>query len=448
MSDLYVTCVSGSADPWISRSGSVDPGSALQEPQAHQDPLGYRNKEIPLSRHLPSLLKHRRSAFRSAVTLSFLLVAPFATASQAPFVHPGVLVDEQQLSIVREGIASGTAPWTEALKAVQESPDLASLDYRPRPREEVECGPFSIPNRGCWEETRDSRAAYTHALLWAYTGNERHRDKAIEIMDAWASTLRRGHTNSNAPLQASWAASLWPRAAEIIRHTSTAWPAPRVDAFAEMLQQQYLPDIKRMGPCHTFNWWASGIEARANIAVFLDDRAAFDEAIELWRERVRTSIKLDADGPVPLSPASCPREGAALVKAWFGQDPVPHGHAQETCRDLEHTAYGIAALVNVAETARIQGFDLYGEEAVRLQATMEYHAGLRNRASVPQHVCKGTLRGDLNGTLEIAFNHYAGRTGASLPETASWIAERRPARGYFHYTWETLTHGSPLVGEP
>ena len=50
---------------------------------------------------------------------------------------------------------------------------------------------------------------------------------------------------------------------------------------------------------------------------------------------------------------------------------------------------------------------------------MEYHAGLRNRASVPQHVCKGTLRGDLNGTLEIAFNHYAGRTGASLPETAS-----------------------------
>jgi len=396
-----------------------------------------------VSRHPASPYRPRQRV----LVLSYLCLLVLPWASHAEFIHPGVLVDEQQLSVVREGIASGKAPWSQALKAAQSS-ELASLDYRPEPAEEVECGPFSKPDRGCTAETRDARAAYTHALLWAYLGDERHRDKAIEIMDAWASTLKRGHTNSNAPLQASWNAEVWPRAAEIIRHTSTAWPMRRVDAFADMLRQQYLPDIKRMGPCHTFNWWASGIEARANIAIFLNDRAAFDEAISLWRERVRTSIKVDEDGPVPISPANCPREGAELVKSWFGQHPVPHGHAQETCRDLEHTAYGLAALVNLAETARIQGVDIYGDEAARLTAAMEYHARLRNGGPVPSHICNGKLQGDLTGTLEVAFNHYAGRRSMQLPETATWIGTRRPAKGYFHYTWETLTHGSPLIGDP
>ena len=42
---------------------------------------------------------------------------------------------------------------------------------------------------GDFEHLDDARAAYTHALLWYYTGNQAHANKAIEIMNAWSATL-------------------------------------------------------------------------------------------------------------------------------------------------------------------------------------------------------------------------------------------------------------------
>ena len=62
----------------------------------------------------------------------------------------------------------------------------------------------------------DAISAYTHALLWAANRDSRHAEKAIEVMDAWSGILKK-HNNSNAPLQAGWAASVWARAAEIVR---------------------------------------------------------------------------------------------------------------------------------------------------------------------------------------------------------------------------------------
>jgi Alginate lyase len=394
----------------------------------------------------------RLSMLVCAMALSVQAVKPFAMPIDSvpagtesvsdEFTHPGVLLDNEQLATVRQALAAGREPWTGALAKLQASV-LASLDYRPEPWSTVECGPFSKPDHGCTVETNDAQAAYTHALLWAYLGDVRHARKAVEIMNAWAGTLKGGHTESNAPLQASWAGELWPRAAEIIRYTSTEWSAADVDAFALMLRTQYLPDIQRMGVCHTANWQASGIEATANIAIFLDDRASFDDAIERWRERVRTSIYLASDGPTPATPATpaaCPREGQALIDAWFGQADLRNGHGQETCRDLEHTAYGLAALTNVAETARVQGIDLYGEESTRLTSAMEFHAQWRNGRPTPLWLCKGSLKGDLTGTFEVGYNHYVNRQGMSLPETSRWLLSRRPTQGYFHYLWETLTH--------
>ncbi|WP_448098709.1 alginate lyase family protein [Luteibacter yeojuensis] len=367
-----------------------------------------------------------------------LCAFPWIVRASVPLRHPGVLVDIGQLSLVKARLAARDPVTTEAFEAMRRS-SLARIDHVPKPHERVECGPYSQPDIGCTDEIVDAQVAYTQALLWALTGNRAHADKAIAIMDAWSGTLRRGHVGSNAPLQASWTAQLWPRAAEIIKHTSAAWHPDRVRQFDRMLVGQYLPDIDRMGRCHTFNWQASAIEARANIAIFLDDRSAFDEAIRQWRERAATSIYLAADGAEPRVPTSCPVAGEALVASWFGQRHPTDGHAQETCRDLEHTAYGIAALLNVAETASLQGMDLYAEEHDRLVAALEYHAALGD-GPVPPTTCGGKVDGRLDGTLEIGFNHYAGRLGEHLPHTARWLSTRRPSRGYFHYLWETLTH--------
>jgi hypothetical protein len=43
-----------------------------------------------------------------------------------------------------------------------------------------------------------------------------------------------------------------------------------------------------------------------------------------------------------------------------------NGVSQETCRDFGHLSYGLASTFNVAETALIQGVDLYTPNADRL----------------------------------------------------------------------------------
>ncbi|HEX7815288.1 alginate lyase family protein [Dyella sp.] len=368
-----------------------------------------------------------------------------ASAREGAFTHPGIFLDNTQIDAVRRNIAASHDVTTAALSKLAQS-DLARLDYLPTPRHTVECGPFSKPDLGCTDETRDAQAAYTHALLWAYLGDERHAAKAIEIMNAWSSTLTGGHTLTNAGLQSSWAAELWPRSAELVRHTTSLWAPGDIERFERMLREQYLPDTRKMSACHVMNWQASAIEARMNIAVFLDDAALFDEAVEDWEGRLKSTIYLARDGALPQSHPACPKQGDALIADWFGQKVFFDGHGQETCRDLEHTAYGLAAFINAAETARIQGVDLYSRGADRLKAAMEYHARLKNDPVVPNSICAGKLVGDLTGTLEVGFNHYANRLGESLPQTASWLLPRRPTTGHFHYLWETLTHADTGTG--
>jgi hypothetical protein len=369
-----------------------------------------------------------------------------ASSGGQQFVHPGVFLDNAQIDSGKNNLAQSKDTTMRAWQALQRS-GLASLDYKPTPREQVECGPFSKPDKGCTDETNDAKAAYTHALLWVYGGDSRHALKAVEIMNAWSSTLKGGHTNSNAGLQTAWSAELWPRAAEIVRYTSDVWAPADIARFETMLREQYLPDLDKISSCHVMNWQASGIEARANIAVFLNDRPAFDDALDRWRGRIRSTIYLSEDGAVPLAHPSCPKQGEALIKDWFDQRVFVDGHSQETCRDLEHTAYGLAALTNVAETARIQGVDLYSEGGARLKAAMEYHAKLKNDAVVPHWVCGGRLVGDLTGTMEVGYNHYSGRKGESLPQTEVWLKPKRPTTGFFHYLWETMTHAETATRE-
>lgn len=237
---------------------------------------------------------------------TLLLASTAAIAASPPFVHPGILIDAAQVDRIRTRLRDHDSVTVAAFDAARRS-SLARLDRTPKPHARVECGPYSKPDIGCSDEIVDAQSAYTHALLWTLTGERAHAVKAIEIMEAWSGTLRHGHAGSNGPLQASWAGQPWPRAAEIIRHTSDAWPDAAATRFAIMLSEQYLPDIDRMGACHTFNWQTSAIEARLNIAVFRDDRAAFDRAVAQWRERATTSIYLATDGEEPLSPTACPK---------------------------------------------------------------------------------------------------------------------------------------------
>jgi hypothetical protein len=93
-------------------------------------------------------------------------------------------------------------------------------------------------------------------------------------------------------------------------------------------------------------------------------RAKIETGEQPWAERLPVAIM--------AQPKTTPGSGldtrAKIVKYWQGQGTFVYGLTQETCRDFTHTGYGLAAIANFTETARIQGQSLYPEIADRLQA--------------------------------------------------------------------------------
>ncbi len=358
--------------------------------------------------------------------------------------HPGVLVNAGQIALLKEKIAQSAQPWKKAYDIISTG-TLTSPSYTPKPWNIVECGPYNKPSLGCDDEVRDAIAAYTNALTWVLGGNQANATKAIEIMNAWSATLT-DHTNHNAPLQSAWAASMWARAAEIIRYSpnSGGWSATEVNRFRNWLKTVYLPKLRNL-QAYNGNWDLSMIEATMGIAVFLDDKALFDTAVARWRQRTPAYIYLKVDGPLPKLPPGENLTQAQLISFWYGQNEFTDGHAQETCRDFGHTQMGLGAMINAAETARIQGVNLYSEQKTRIVAALEFHAKYLNGAPIPSSLCGGKLTLTRVPMWEIGYNHYANRDFLSLPQTNALILATtpkvfRPSGSYLHMAWETLTH--------
>ena len=353
--------------------------------------------------------------------------------SSAGFYHPGVLVNRAQLDLIKQNVAAGKEPWTSAYQAAKASP-LGALDTAPAPRETVECGPFSKPDLGCKDEQRDSAAAYTHTLLWAISGDKAHAEKAIAIMNAWSATLTGGHTNSNGPVQAAWCGEQFPRAAEIIRYTYDGWQPADIERFKKMLATQYVP-ILLEGSCQNGNKELSMAAALINIGVFNDDRQTFDAGVKMWRGRAPAYIYLSKDGPQPLKAAGCDD-----MPIWGNKGqttPLVDGLLQESVRDSGHANLGLSSMVNAAETARQQGVDLYGEQADRICAALEFQAQFLPPNNAPP--VKNVIM-NKHPTWEIAYNHFHNRLGRDLPKMGAVLPTIRPTGWNHQMAWETLTH--------
>jgi Alginate lyase len=387
---------------------------------------------------------------RLRLSLVLVLCTVCGAASARAMKHPGVLVSRQQLNFIKRQVEEKKDPiYGEYLKAVA-SP-YAALDYKalgPPETGIIDCGPYSHPDHGCHAEDEDASAAYLQALLWWISGDHRYADNAIRIMNTYSRSLK-GYTGKNTHLQAAWSAETWPRAAEIIRYSHAGWKRGDVQAFSDMLTKVILPLIHDGAPHNVGNWELSMIEGMTGIAVFTDNRALLVHAEEMWSKRVPSyfyNAKLDGDHPKELVPET--HEG------WFGQtifNESTNGISAETCRDLGHTGYSIAATMAAAETAHIQGDRLYESEEPRLMRALEFHAHLLLRKDpVRASVCGGTICYGRGYTFAIGYNEYHNRLGQPLPETREWLDHvlSVPVPVDDHMmVFELLTHGEDAKGK-
>jgi len=290
-------------------------------------------------------------------------------------------------------------------------------------------------------------------------------------MNRYARQLR-AHRGENAPLQAAWTAEKWPAAAEIIRYTEAGWSDSDFTAFTAMLREQYLPLITGdQGAGKNGNWTLSMIDGALGIAVVTDDHDLFDATLARWNHWVPAYFyNFAQDGSIPVLLPEGPTD-------WYGQtyfNAQTSGVTQETCRDLHHAQLGLAATFNAAETAFIQGVDLYTASAPRLTTSLEYMARLlagtrdpsaqaKNKkqpvpaapAPIPEGfpgLCGGQFYTPaLKATMERAYNAYAVRMHIPLPYTEQHlINDVRPYAqpvDLHDMMWETLTYGTLIPAE-
>ena len=111
-------------------------------------------------------------------------------------------------------------------------------------------------------------------------------------------------------------------------------------------------------------------------------------------------------------------------------------------------AMGLGAMTNTAETARIQGIDLYGEQKNRILAAYELNARYVNEYLDTGNTPSGWVGPSFKTGgawyvrgWDIAYNHYARRHAINMPQTKRLVERLRPQdTAAFHMSWETLTH--------
>lgn len=331
-----------------------------------------------------------------------------------------------------------------------------------------------------------------------YTGDQSYAQNVIKIINAWSSTHTKtwfdqprlvngqvvygnpGDNNScNCPqvyasglLQTAWVAQNITRAAEIIRYTNAGWVPADVTRAENYFKTVYM-DALGAGWTRTSNWETSVAESWTNIGIFTNDKSIYDKGIAYWRQEVPRYIYVTTDGAKPLSPyksltwvtgtngikypvtSIIQVSDAQLRTGWYDANTYINGLGGETCRDIGHLFMGFGGISNVAETARIQGTDLWGEQKDRIIAGYELNANYMNQfidAGKPamstgwnptNWPCAPVFEEGGNSAylgLEVALNHYNLRQGNAMPQTKRLTERVRPSKQGLLLGWETLTH--------
>jgi hypothetical protein len=337
----------------------------------------------------------------------------------------------------------------------------------------LNCDPMTA---GCTAIEEDSDAAYVLALRYYYsteTDRAKYATTAINILNAWSSTLT-SYSGNASRLRTAFSAGMFAQAAEIIRYTyspAAGQPSLNVPALDDMFLTVMAPNITAGDPNSNGNWELSMAFSLVNMGVYLDDRPMFDRGVALWRQRVPAYIYMASDGPNPVNvpggkydtqaKEDCFWDGAGTPTSTCTLDPgfsYHQGMTQESCRDMDHTTLGLNAMANAAETAYIQGVDLYGEQQARIVAALEFAAQYDktwidsggspsgSSGTVPSWLCGGnfdTQGGGYRLGWEVAYNHYGHRKGIALPYTQTFVENIVRPGSYKVFTitaFQSLTH--------
>eukprot|EP00878_Enallax_costatus_P000309 GHUV01000382.1.p1 GENE.GHUV01000382.1~~GHUV01000382.1.p1 ORF type:complete len:631 (+),score=126.39 GHUV01000382.1:267-2159(+) len=343
----------------------------------------------------------------------------------------------------------------------------------------------------------DSQMAIKQAMAyWAETDPakaDQHAQNAFTIIDAWV-TINKGwkpdgwDRGENGPLEAGWGIACMARALEMLRGVKPgSGIAPNLNKrFVEWVKAYGLKQMKwytdvitkkaiENGKIATYgNWHATIAEAMMSVAILSSDskfaQGLYRDATQLFHTTVKEYIWKWGR----LTPSD------AFKGRYIGE-------ITETLRDIYHSQFGLGGLLQCAEMAWQQDDDLYSSNEYALVSAMELHAriirawSLNDKSMLPSDYVLPNAKNDPNlpapyqgytyeaeqqawvaqdGSKkvlrdgkkylksikflpcgwEVGYNHYAGRLGIPMPETAALLKMFWPEWQEWHWGSGTLTH--------
>lgn len=267
-------------------------------------------------------------------------------------------------------------------------------------------GPYEVIARdGQYAKTkggseRDMHTAMDYAKA-AFTSNVAHdgyREKALEIINAYANTLQRfeGHDAPLCLIQAYW---LVRAMIQLKKYQTPEWSA--------MIRRAMIPVMNKFeadSPYANGNWGAIVNRCRMACAIALNDKDLYQSSIDYF-------LHANDNGSLPKYVSET-------------------GQCQETGRDQGHAQLGLGALAETCELAWEQGDDLWGALDNRLMKGLEYTARYNLGYDVPFETwtdCTGLYidwtepgemgRGVIRDIYSKAYDHYVNHCKLKMPYT-------------------------------
>ncbi len=355
------------------------------------------------------------------------------TGAATAFVHPGLL--HTQADFDRMKAKYTTSPWSGSWNLLINN-SHASLSYTPRPQTIVYRGYDGVHSENYSTLFNDVAAAYACALRWKISGDTAYADKAVQIMNAWSSTLTSIQGTTDAALAAGIYGYEFANAGEIMR-TYGGWAAADFARFQTMMRNvfysinhDFLIRHNNTDVTHYWaNWDLCQMASILAIGVLCDDQTLFDEAVTYFKSGAGNG---------------------AIAQAVYYVHPGFLGQWQESGRDQGHNTLGIALMGAICEMAWNQGTDLYGYDNNRFLMGAEYvakgnliqsgttyytvpYVPYNNVDNVNQAVFSTNSQGNVRPCWALVYNHYVNRKGLAAPYSKIFALQIQPEGGGGNY---------------
>jgi hypothetical protein len=318
-------------------------------------------------------------------------------------VHPATTLSQKQIAVMKNSKLSTIDVYRNGFVTLAK---YCNIHYQNRALPVVDIGAHGS-GVGHDEFIGDAMQFYALVLLYIATKDDRYANTAIGILGAWQNTLRE-FKGSNAPLEMAWGATCFVRGCELLKHLFSKWNKTNEQSFGKFLDKFVIPvlkfryeEIKRWNN----NWILTIQEALIQIALYRDDIDELNRLIEEHLKAMTICIKHD-------------------------------GSCTETCRDIIHSQFQIASMIQVAEMCWHQGVDVYSSYNDCLRTCMEYHASILN-GEVPSGRKKEELKDVwfMPSAWEIGYNHYVKRKKQLMSSTSRLLNSKtnRPEKASFNW---------------